>query len=260
MYRIDVATASATIPTPLAAGIEGYFTNGNPGVGTPATVVDADWANMVQEELYAIVLAAGLTPSKAVRTQVRDGIAALYLAKAGGLLTGALGVIAGTAALPGLYFSGDTNTGIFSPGADQIGQSTAGVERIRIAADGSVSRVIPGGSTLYPDFVSRAWGSFNGTNGTRNADGNISTVTRVSAGVYTVTFATAMPDVNYALSGTANGRTGQADGGATGILNIRYQANNTPNLKTTTQVQLAALDNDGSALIDVNEVCFSIDR
>ena len=77
MFRTDVATASATLPTPAAAGTPGYFTNGNPGTGTPATVLDADWANMLQEELIAVVVAAGLTPSKTTRTQVRDAILAL---------------------------------------------------------------------------------------------------------------------------------------------------------------------------------------
>ena len=38
----------------------------------------------------------------------------------------------GTAASPGLAFADDTNTGIFSPAADQIGIATSGVERLEI--------------------------------------------------------------------------------------------------------------------------------
>jgi len=41
-------------------------------------VLDADWANMLQEELIAVVVAAGLTPSKTNRAQVRDALAVLY--------------------------------------------------------------------------------------------------------------------------------------------------------------------------------------
>jgi hypothetical protein len=48
----------------------------------------------------------------------------------GDTMTGALGIIAGTAAAPGVFFSGDTNTGIYSPGADQVAISTNGVERV----------------------------------------------------------------------------------------------------------------------------------
>jgi hypothetical protein len=197
MFRTDVATASATLPTPSAAGTEGFFTNGNPGTGTPATVVDADFLNMVQEELRAIVVAGGLTPSKTTLTQVRDALALLYLAKAGGTLTGALGLTAGSASAPGAFFSGDTNTGIFSPAADQISKTTNGVERQRVNGTGEFSRVIPGGSVLYPDFACRAWGNFQG-NGTKTGGGN-STVTRTGVGVYAIGFTTAMPDTAYAI-------------------------------------------------------------
>ncbi|WP_374034909.1 cell wall anchor protein [Bdellovibrio bacteriovorus] len=53
-------------------------------------------------------------------------------------MTGTLKAVAGTAALPGYTFVGDTNTGVFAPTADVIGVSTAGVERMRISATGSV--------------------------------------------------------------------------------------------------------------------------
>jgi hypothetical protein len=53
------------------------------------------------------------------------------LSLAGGTLTGALlADDSGTAALPAIAFDGDTNTGIFRPGADQFGIATNGVERV----------------------------------------------------------------------------------------------------------------------------------
>jgi len=48
----------------------------------------------------------------------------------GDTMTGALGIIAGDAATPGLFVSGDTNTGIYSPGADQLAISTNGTQRV----------------------------------------------------------------------------------------------------------------------------------
>jgi hypothetical protein len=45
-------------------------------------------------------------------------------------LDGTLVIEAGTVSAPGLYFSGDTNTGIYSPGADQFAITTNGVERV----------------------------------------------------------------------------------------------------------------------------------
>jgi hypothetical protein len=43
-----------------------------------------------------------------------------------------------TAGGPGYTFSGDTDTGLFSPSAGVLGLSTNGTERFRVAANGSV--------------------------------------------------------------------------------------------------------------------------
>ena len=57
-----------------------------------------------------------------------------------------------------------------------------------------------------PIFACRAWVNFNGSGGASiTASGNVSSVTRNSTGVYTVNFATALPDANYAVSGSAGG-------------------------------------------------------
>lgn len=98
MFRIDVATAAGVIPTPAAAGTPGYFTNGNPATSTPSTVVDADFLNMVQEELMAIVVAASITPSKTTRNQVLTAINALI---AGATGAGAIQAQAGNYAAAG---------------------------------------------------------------------------------------------------------------------------------------------------------------
>jgi hypothetical protein len=66
----------------------------------------------------------------------------------GDVMTGALGIIAGSAGSPGLYFSGDTNTGIYSPGADQVAISTNGTGRLfvddagRVGINGTPSTVL----------------------------------------------------------------------------------------------------------------------
>ena len=44
--------------------------------------------------------------------------------------------VLGSAASPSYSFSGDTNTGIFSPGADILGAATNGTERFRVTANG----------------------------------------------------------------------------------------------------------------------------
>jgi hypothetical protein len=55
-----------------------------------------------------------------------------------------------------------------------------------------------------PLYACRAWVNFNGTNGSIRASGNVSSVVRNGVGDYTINFATAMPDANYAVAGFAN--------------------------------------------------------
>ena len=80
MYRVSNGTQAASLPTPAAvSGTPGFFTPGIPGT-TPATIVDQDWANMVQEELYALVVAGGMTPDKTNNAQVLASLRALFAA------------------------------------------------------------------------------------------------------------------------------------------------------------------------------------
>jgi hypothetical protein len=74
LHRIDVPSASPTLPTFAAPGSGGYFTAGNPLTAVDATIVDQDWANMVQEELAAVVLGAGLTLTKGNTAQLLQAL------------------------------------------------------------------------------------------------------------------------------------------------------------------------------------------
>jgi hypothetical protein len=80
MFRIDDPSATTSLPAPEAAGTEGYWTEGNPGSGVPATLERASWFNMIQEELRAVVVAGGLTPSKTTYNQLLSAINALRTA------------------------------------------------------------------------------------------------------------------------------------------------------------------------------------
>ncbi|MBX6386334.1 MAG: hypothetical protein IRZ07_25735 [Microbispora sp.] len=79
MHRIDSSGAVAVLPAAAAVGSTvGYWSNGNPVSGQPATQLDQDWFNSVQEELVGIVLDAGLTPDKTNRAQVMQALRRLY--------------------------------------------------------------------------------------------------------------------------------------------------------------------------------------
>ena len=49
-----------------------------------------------------------------------------------------ISLAAGSAAAPSLFFTGDTNTGLFSPGADTVALATAGSNRLHITSAGLV--------------------------------------------------------------------------------------------------------------------------
>jgi hypothetical protein len=60
-------------------------------------------------------------------------------------------------------------------------------------------------SGAAPLYACRAWVNFNGTGTVAiRASGNVTSITDNGVGSYTVNFTTAMPDVNYCVSGAAN--------------------------------------------------------
>jgi hypothetical protein len=77
VHRIDIPSAATSLPAPRAYGTLGYFQEGNPLTGVDATIVDEDRANAMQEELVAIVLAAGMSLDKTNRAQVLAAIRSL---------------------------------------------------------------------------------------------------------------------------------------------------------------------------------------
>lgn len=70
MHRIDTATAQKD---KFGAGKNG-FTRGNPQTGTPATDLDDDYFDMLQEELCGVVEAAGLVLDKGKHNQLLDAL------------------------------------------------------------------------------------------------------------------------------------------------------------------------------------------
>ncbi|EMX2866489.1 hypothetical protein AAGT55_000960 [Yersinia enterocolitica] len=70
MHRIDTPTAQVD---KFGSGKNG-FTRGNPQTGVPATALDDDYFDAVQEELAGVVEAAGLTLKKTDRAQVLASI------------------------------------------------------------------------------------------------------------------------------------------------------------------------------------------
>ncbi|HAJ5755617.1 TPA: hypothetical protein HMV37_20710 [Escherichia coli] len=77
MHRIDTKTAKKD---KFGAGKNG-FTRGNPQTGTPATDLDDDYFDMLQEELCSVVEASGASLEKARHDQLLTALRALLLSR-----------------------------------------------------------------------------------------------------------------------------------------------------------------------------------
>lgn len=64
MYKIDNPTAVSVKPASTAAGSGGFFTDGNPAAGIPATIVPGEWLNAVQMELTDTITFASIALNK----------------------------------------------------------------------------------------------------------------------------------------------------------------------------------------------------
>lgn len=132
MYRIDTRSASTNLPAPsppTGIGTQ-FFSAGDYTTGVDATIVDAEWLNMLQEELCNAIVFSGITLNKADRTQLTTAIRILagglvpdlsaYVLKAGDTMTGDLG---GTNFYASVQFSGPY---VYSSGNITAGATVSG--------------------------------------------------------------------------------------------------------------------------------------
>ena len=141
------------------------------------------------------------TTAGLVQTADTSGILALQTAGTTAVTVDAsqrTAFVAGTAALPAITTTGDTNTGIFFPAADTIAFSEGGVESMRLDSSANL-QFNSGYGSVATAYGCRAWVNFNGTGTVAiRASGNVTNITDNGVGDYTVNFTTAMPDANYA--------------------------------------------------------------
>ena len=152
---IGLAVGGALV-SPVAATKGHYVVVDQPGTGTaPAPTISLSppdmllsngttWVLLDVSDTVTAQLASNIQVSPAGNISTTNVQSALQeldnekLAKAGGTMTGALVVPLASAATPSLTFTGDLNTGVFSPGADQLAVATNGVGRLFVDASGNV--------------------------------------------------------------------------------------------------------------------------
>jgi len=127
---------------------------------------------------------------------------------------GGMTIVSGTSAFGAVYFADGTSGTATYPGIVEYNHfddslslySNAQANGFYIGpTTGEYLSATSAGGAFKPAFFARAWVNFNGTGTVAiRASGNVSSITDNGAGNYTVNFTTAMPDTNYAVSGSAD--------------------------------------------------------
>ena len=138
--------------------------------------------------------------------------------------------------------------------------NAASIETFNIAQNGQLNAVVPGGSTLYPGYLCRAWVNFNGTlSGTiiPRGSGNVTSIADNNTGDYTVNFANPMPDVNYSPVITTSIVFGTAFMMAPGLF-----VNNAAGTRVDPTVNgfRIAIRNASNVAVDVDAICIGVFR
>lgn len=215
MHRIDTTTAQKD---KFGAGKNG-FTRGNPQTGVPATDLDDDYFDAIQEELAGVVEEGGLTLNKADRGQVLKALKLLFTANTDSM--GALAALIGAAnKLP--YFTGPkaaSLTDLTPVGRNIIGKTTVAEVLTYLGLGSLVDALIktnnlsdlpdkPVARTnlIVPKGVDKQmcneWCVFSGITTVTMGDSiGISSVVRTGIGEYTVNLTTPYSTVNYSIVG-----------------------------------------------------------
>jgi hypothetical protein len=123
----DINASAAIVDTKLDTIATAGKVSNSATTATDANTASAIVARDASGNFTAGTITAALT-----------GAASSNVLKAGDTMTGALVVPLASAATPSLTFTGDLNTGIFSPGADTLAITTAGTNRLHITSAGLV--------------------------------------------------------------------------------------------------------------------------
>ncbi|MDN0120683.1 hypothetical protein QVN83_17125 [Yersinia frederiksenii] len=210
MHRIDTPTAQTD---KFGAGKNG-FTRGNPQTGVPATALDDDYFDAVQEEIAGFIEGAGIVLNKNNRTQLAAALKKLFLQTANNFSEiKAAGPVALAAALSnlGLGAAAKLNTNVSGGVAlfdnalnianDLIEIKNKGAvaqinSRTNIGCGTAASKDVGTGTGQIPDMASFS-SSKSSTGWRKLPDGTIEqwgVITVPASGYYVVTFPIPYPN------------------------------------------------------------------
>ena len=139
--------------------------------------------------------------------------------------------------------------------------TVTGTERMRIDGAGNL-QFNSGYGSVATAYGCRAWVNFNGTGTVAiKASGNVSSITDLGTGYYTVNFSTALVDTNYSVSGmsvcySSANLTGASQVAFTGPNNGTY----TPSSKTVSSFRVSVGNPSTGAATDSADISISVFR
>lgn len=155
-----VTTISGLARSKIASGTANHvlINDGSGNLSSEASLAIARGGTGASTATGAINALVPTQTGNASKVLSTDGTVVSWVAQSGGLPAAA-----GTAAAPGYAFSANTNTGMFSPGANQIAFANNGIEKMRLDASGNmgIGTVAPG-SALDVKGTLRLSGSTSG--------------------------------------------------------------------------------------------------
>jgi hypothetical protein len=186
-------------------------------------------------------------PTKLVFSTTADGASSpterLRIDSAGQIEAGSLGI----AAAPVWSFLADPNTGIYSPGADQVAISTNGTGRLLIEADGDIN--IDSGGVFYDATNNRLAIGTTSPATTLDVNGDVTITDKIIHGGDTNT-AIRFPAADTVSVETAGSERARID--SSGRLLVGTSSAYTTSTGVTPRNQLAGLSNDACSSIIYN--------
>ena len=149
--------------------------------GALAAIVSQNSSASAPATMYAYMLWADTT---AGIMKMRNGANSAWISLwelDGTFIATDISLSAGTAGAPSLYFTGDTNTGIYSPGADQVAISTGGTGRLFVSSAGLVGVGTSSPSSVYRTTINGDGSSIVGGLILRNNGTDTLTIGNVAA-------------------------------------------------------------------------------
>jgi len=152
------------------------------------------------------------------------------------ILNGDTGVsgVTGTVSAPS-FVGTDTDTGVYYSAANTLDFATGGTAAAQLDSSQNL-KFNSGYGSVATAYGCRAWVNFNGTGTVAiRASGNVTSITDVNTGQYTINLTNAMPDANFAtVVGIARSYAGFDTADSNRIITVVATTTTSVSVQTTT--------------------------